>query len=83
MFIPWARVLCLIYMPSGKCVYIRQSTRAHGITNNIMFYFKKWVHPIAKVFIIIPFSYMGNQINCDCWIEFCHQNYCDCGIQYY
>ena len=30
IYIPWARVLCLIYKhkPEGKCVYIRQSTSA-------------------------------------------------------
>jgi len=38
--IPWARVLGLIYThlpegcrPESKCVYIRQSTSAHGITD--------------------------------------------------
>jgi len=53
----------------GKCVYIRQSMSA-----TIMFYFKKYTHPIA---IVIPFCYIGNQISCDCGITFCHKNYWD------
>jgi len=47
-----------------------------------MFYFKKKTHPIAKKFIVTPFFYIGNQISCDCGIEFYHKYYSDCGIQY-
>jgi len=59
------------------CIYQRQSTSAHDIT---MFYFKK---STEKNFIVIPFSYIGNQISCDFEIKFCNQNHHNCGIQYY
>ena len=68
--IPWAQVLCLIYIhkpeghrPEGEYVY-RQSTSARGITN--MFNFNM----LAKSLVAIPFSYIGNQISCDCGIQF-------------
>ena len=44
---------------------------ARGITN--MFYFSMQACLIGKMLIAIPFSYIGNQVGCDCGIEFSKQ----------
>ena len=67
-------------MGTSALPYIyRQSTSARGVTN--MFYFSMQTYLLAKSLVVIPFSYIGIQVNWDFGIEVC-QTSCDCGIQF-